>query len=90
MSEVPLYLIPHVSITLEPLTASRLHWRAGPLRSFAAIQKQAGLFCRSFLRNGEVFAYVGRIQNSKGLKDQPFDNTPHGSRVSLPQILRVA
>jgi len=30
--------------------------------------KDAGLFCGSFLRKGEVFAYVGRIQNLEDLK----------------------
>ena len=29
------------------------------MRSFAAIRKEAGLFCGSFLRKGEVFANVG-------------------------------
>ena len=40
------------------------------MRSFAAIRKEAGLSCGSFLRKGEVFAYVGRIQNLKDVKDQ--------------------
>jgi len=31
--------------------------------------KDAGLFCGSFLRKGEVFAHVGLIQNLKILKD---------------------
>ena len=39
------------------------------MRSFAAIRKEAGLFCGSFLRKGEVFAYVGRNQNLKDLKN---------------------
>jgi hypothetical protein len=30
------------------------------VRSFAALRKEAGLFCGSFLRKGEVFAYVGK------------------------------
>ena len=37
-------------------------------RSFAAIRKQAGIFCGSFLRKGEVLAYVGSIQTLKGLQ----------------------
>ena len=46
-----------------------LHWRAGSVRSFAAIRKEAWLFCGSFLRKGEVFAYGGFIPNLKDLKD---------------------
>jgi len=42
---------------------------AGSSRSFAAIRKEVGRFCGSFLRNGEVFAYVGLSQNLKYLKD---------------------
>jgi hypothetical protein len=42
-------------------------WRAGPLRSFAALRKDAGLSCGSLLQKGEVFAYVGLIQNLKDL-----------------------
>ena len=37
------------------------------LRSFYD-PKEAGPFCGSFLRKGEVFAYVGLIQNLKDLK----------------------
>jgi len=37
------------------------------VRSFAALRQEAGLFCGSFLRKGEVFAYVGLIQNPKDL-----------------------
>ena len=37
-------------------------------RSFTAIRKDAGLYCGSRLRKGEVFAYVGRNQNLKDLK----------------------
>jgi len=44
-----------------------LSWRAGPLRSFSAIRQEAGLFCGSFLRKGEVFVYVGRFQDLKDL-----------------------
>ena len=33
--------------------------------------KEAGLFCGSFLRKGEVFASVGLSQNLKDLKDSP-------------------
>jgi hypothetical protein len=41
----------------------------GSLRSFIALRKDAGLCCGSRLRKGEVFAYVGRNQNLKDLKD---------------------
>ena len=53
---------------LKPLAASRLHWKAGSLRSFTAIRKEAGGFCGTFLRKGEVFACVGLSQNLKDLK----------------------
>ena len=43
---------------------------AGSSRSFTAIRKDAGLYCGSRLRSGEVFAYVGRNQNLKDLKDR--------------------
>ena len=36
---------------------------------FTVIRKDAGLYCGSRLRSGEVFAYVGRNQNLKDLKD---------------------
>ena len=62
-------LRPPLRITLWPLAASRLHWRAGSVRSFAAIREAAGIFCGSFLQKGEVLADVGRIQNLKDLKD---------------------
>ena len=45
-----------------------LHCTAGSSRSFTAIRKDAGLYCGSRLRKGEVFAYVGRIHNLKDLK----------------------
>jgi hypothetical protein len=61
--------MPHLRIKLEPLAANRLQWRAGSERSFTAIRKVAELFCRSFLRKGKVFAYVGRIQTPKNPKD---------------------
>ena len=51
--------------------ATSVHWRAGSLRSFTAIRKGTGLFCGSFLRTGEVLAYVGSIQTLKDLKDCP-------------------
>ena len=38
------------------------------MSSFAALRKEAGLFCGSLLRKGEVFAYVGLIQILKDLK----------------------
>ena len=59
---------PHLRITLETLAASLLDWRAGSLRSFTTIRKEAGLFCGSFLRKGEVSAYVVLSQNFKELK----------------------
>jgi len=34
------------------------------------IRKEAGLFCGSFLRKGEVFPYVGLSHNLKDLQDQ--------------------
>ena len=51
-----------------PKTASHLHCTAGSSRSFTAIRKDAGLYCGSRLRSGEVFAYVGIIRNLKDLK----------------------
>ena len=47
------------------LAANHLHWRARPLRSCTAIQLEAGLFCGTYLRKGEVFAYAGSIQTLK-------------------------
>jgi len=47
-----------------------LHWRAGSVRSFAAIRKEAELFCGSFARKDEMFAYVGRNPNKKDPEDQ--------------------
>ena len=41
------------------------------MRSFTAIRKEAGHFCGSFLRKGEVFAFVGRNQNLKDLTGIP-------------------
>ena len=41
---------------------------AASSKSFTAIRKDAGLYCGSRLRSGEVFAYVGSIQNLKDLK----------------------
>jgi len=52
------------------LTASHLHCTAGSSRSFTAIRKDAGLYCGSRLRKGEVFAYVGRIHNLKDLQEE--------------------
>ena len=40
------------------------------MRSFTDIRKEAGLFCRSFLRKGELFAFDGLSENLKDLKDQ--------------------
>jgi len=54
---------------LETLAASNRHWRAGSSRSFAMIRKEAGLFCGSFLRQGEVLACVKSIHNLEDWKD---------------------
>ena len=43
--------------------------KAGCGQRDPAIRKDAGLYCGSRLRSGEVFAYVGRNQNLKDLKD---------------------
>ena len=56
-------------ITLSPFTASHLHCTAGSSRSFTAIRTDAGLYCGSRLRKGEVIAYLGRNQNLKDLKE---------------------
>ena len=48
------------------------------LHTFTAIRKDAGLYCGSRLRSGEVFAYVGLSQNQKDLK-----GTHHGPWSSL-------
>ena len=63
--------MPHLKVTLQALAESLLQWRAGSLRSFAAIRKEAGIFSGSFLWKGEVLAYNGRIQNLKDSKDLP-------------------
>ena len=57
-----------LTTTLQLLAASHLYFRAGSLRSLTAIRKEAGLFCRSFLLKGEVFADVGLCQNLKHLQ----------------------
>ena len=43
------------------------------------IQKEAGLFCRSFLRKGEMFTYVRRIQKQKDLRT--YKSTARISRI---------
>ena len=60
--------MPHLRITLKPLAASLLHWRAGFARSLAAKRKEAGLFCGSFLWESNVLAYVGQHQNLKDIE----------------------
>ena len=40
------------------------------------IREEAGLFCGSFLRKGEGFAYVSSIQNVKDLKDRTLAMIP--------------
>ena len=74
--------LPHLRNALETLAASHLHWRAGSLRSFTAIRKEAGPFCGIFLRKGEVFAFCGLSQNLKDLKTGPLNFTEAGSFVS--------
>jgi len=59
----------HLRTTLELLAASYLHCRAGFLRSFTAIRKEAGLFYESFLQKSEVFAFVERNNHLKDLKE---------------------
>ena len=58
-------------LVLWTLAANLLHWMAGSSRSFAAIRKEAGLFCGSFLRNGEVFAYDRGANDLNDLKKRP-------------------
>jgi hypothetical protein len=41
----------------------------GDVCELNAARKQKCFLCRSFVRKGEVFAYVGRNQNLKDLKD---------------------
>ena len=53
-----------------------LHCTAGSSRFFNAIRKDAGLYCGSRLRSGEVFAYVGLSDNLKDLKDLHPDFSP--------------
>ena len=59
------------TVAVHALTASHLHCTAGSSRSFSAIRKDAGLYCGSRLRSGEVFAYVGLSQNLEDLKCTP-------------------
>ena len=63
MSEVPLYLAPPVRIHVS------VRGYLAPTLGRTALRKDAGLCCGSRLRKGEVFAYVGSIQNLKDLKD---------------------
>ena len=58
-----------------------MHWRAGSKRSFTAIRKEAGLFCGSFLRKGEVFVFVGRNQNLQDLRK--------GEEVAYVELLQT-
>ena len=74
----------HLRATHEPLTVSLLHWRAGSVRSFTTIRKQAGLSCGSCPRKGEVFAYGGLSQNLKDLK-QSTDSTRSDFGISLSE-----
>ena len=65
-------------------TASHLHCTAGSSRSFTAIRKDEGLCCGSRLRKGEVFAYVGSIQNLKDLKGTPCTGVPPHKKRHRP------
>jgi hypothetical protein len=49
-----------------------------------ALRKEAGLFCGSFLREGEVSAYVGRNQTLKDLKDGAVPQV--ASRLAHPTV----
>ena len=49
-------------------TLKDLKARAGSLRSFSAIRKEAGPFCGFFPRKGDVFDNVESIQNWKFLE----------------------
>ena len=60
------------------------------MRSFAAFRKKAGLFCESFLRKDEVFAYVGLIQNLKNLKGCVYRYPHEGSFVTGRWSWRVS
>ena len=62
------------------------------MRSFAALRKEAGLFCGSLLRKGEVFAYVGRNQNLKDLKANsppPFRTSPGAPSKESSLLVRI-
>ena len=51
------------------------------VKSFAAIRKDAGLYCGSRLRSGEVLAYVGLSQNLKDLKAVRVLSNPKGTTL---------
>ena len=44
-----------------------LHAKESEREFFAAIRKETGLFCGSFIRKGDVLAYVGLFQNQNDL-----------------------
>ena len=50
---------------------------------------KTALFCISFLRKGEVLAYVGRIHNLKDLKD-PHPENREGVEQHLVRLLAHA
>jgi len=72
----------HLRTTLQTIAASRLHWRAGSLGSFAAIRKEAGLCCdpkggRALLRSERKQGFAA-IRKEAGLCCDP-----KGSRALL-------
>ena len=54
---------------------------------FTAVRKDAGLYCGSRLRSGQVFAYVRSIQNLKDLKG---GCRVAGGRCEAPRRLSLA
>ena len=70
----------HAPQTDHPSHPLILHWKTELSRSFAATRKKAGLFCRSFLKQGEVLVYAELQQTPKDLKVVDLDCNPKGSR----------
>ena len=64
---------------------------ANPAKSqFPGTSKEAGLFCVSFLRKGEVLAYVGRIHNLKDLKEGDVVGYLHSNVIFRPETPKVS
>ena len=62
------------------MLAGRLvFWVCGVVQENNVLRKDAGLYCGPRLRKGEVFVYVGSIQNLKDLKDL---KDPPGARAT--------